>query len=61
MSTVNDMGCVSFGKDKIYFSIPVYVDVCEDCVDLSFQLGEAGVDAMLRERTWNIKARGLAL
>jgi len=33
----------------------MYVDVCEDCVDLAFQLGQTGVDATISQRTWNIK------
>jgi len=33
----------------------MYIDVCEDCVDLNFQLGQAGVGTALANRQWSIK------
>ena len=33
----------------------VYIDTCEDCVDLSFQLGQAGVGTAIANRQWSIK------
>ena len=33
----------------------MYIDVCEECVDLSFQLGQAGVGTSIANRQWSIK------
>ena len=40
---------------QVFLSLSVYVDVCEDCVDLTFQLGQAGTGATIGQRTWSIK------
>jgi len=33
----------------------MYIDVCEECIDLSFQLGQAGVGTSIANRQWSIK------
>ena len=33
----------------------MYVDVCQDCIDLTFQLGATGVGATVATRAYSIK------